>query len=92
MALALILLIVSLVLIRRGWLKKRRFWLLLALLSAGMFGISFFRGDYAVVIAGMRADQVLDVVFFLWGFGLTLYRKRETKFSEPESQGATNSA
>ncbi len=45
MALALALLVLSAVLIRRGWLRYRRFWLLLALLSAGMFGIGFFRGD-----------------------------------------------
>src|SRR5690606_12168503 len=66
MALALALLILSLVLNRRGWLKYRRFWLLLALLSAGMFGIGFFRGDYALVVAGIRADQWLDVLLLLW--------------------------
>ena len=66
MALALVLLVVSFVLIRQGWLKNRRFWILLALLSAGMFGIGFFRGDYAIMVAGLRADQVLDGSFFLW--------------------------
>jgi phosphatidylglycerol:prolipoprotein diacylglycerol transferase len=66
MALALVLLIVSVVLIRQGWLTNRRFWILLALLSAGMFGIGFFRGDYAIMVAGLRADQVLDGSFFLW--------------------------
>lgn len=67
MALALILLIFSIILVRRGWLSDRRFWLLLALLSAGMFVIGFFRGDYAPVVAGLRAHQVLDAIFFLWG-------------------------
>lgn len=60
MALALGLFALSAVLIRRGWLKYRRFWLLLALLSAGMVGIGFLRGDSAPVIAGLRADQWLD--------------------------------
>jgi phosphatidylglycerol---prolipoprotein diacylglyceryl transferase len=76
MVLALALLIVSAILIRRGWLRYRRFWLLLALLSVGMFVIGFFRGDYAVVIAGLRADQVLDISFFLWSTVLTFYSKR----------------
>ncbi|MFN8450211.1 MAG: prolipoprotein diacylglyceryl transferase family protein [Anaerolineae bacterium] len=66
---ALALLILSAVLIRRCWLKYRRFWLLLALLSLGMFGIGFFRGDSAQVVAGLRADQWLDagtLVISLW--------------------------
>jgi len=92
MALALVLLIVSVVLIRRGWLKYRRFWLLLAILSAGMFGIGFFRGDTAIIVAGLRADQILDVGFFLWGICLTLYPQRETKLSDRNSQGEAKSA
>lgn len=47
---------------RRGWLATRRFWLVLALLSLGMFAIGFFRGDPVPVIAGLRADQVLDLL------------------------------
>ncbi len=75
MALALVLLVISIVVARRGWLKGRRFWLLLALLSAGMFGISFLRGDYAPVVAGIRADQVLDVGFLVISSGfLVKYR------------------
>jgi phosphatidylglycerol:prolipoprotein diacylglycerol transferase len=65
MALGAALLGLSLVLVRRGWLKGRRFWLLLALLSAGMFGIGFYRGDYAVMVGGLRADQWLDAVFVI---------------------------
>ncbi len=68
MALALALLTLSMVLIRRGWLKYRRFWLLLALLSAGMFVIGFFRGDYAPMVAGLRADQVVDGGFLVISF------------------------
>lgn len=77
MALALALLALSVVLIRRGWLKYCRFWLLLALLSAGMFVIGCFRGDSAPVVAGLRADQWLDIVFCLWGVALTFYNRRE---------------
>jgi len=97
MALAIGLLAISVILIRRGWLNNRRLWFLLALLSAGMFGIGFFRGDYALEIAGLRADQVLDAIFFLWGIGLTLYRGRGEKPSlnppsDHEMRGETNSA
>ena len=91
MALALALLIISVILIRQGWLKGRRFWLLLALLSAGMFGIGFFRGDYAVMIAGLRADQVLDVMLFSVGcrFDGLSDQRRKRKFSDQENrQGA----
>ena len=61
LALAVALLMVSIVLIRRGWLKYRRFWLVLALLSLGMFGISFYRGDPVPLVAGWRADEWLDL-------------------------------
>ncbi|MEO8392548.1 MAG: prolipoprotein diacylglyceryl transferase family protein [Chloroflexota bacterium] len=77
MALAIGLLIMSVILIRRGWLKNRRFWFLLALLSAGMFGIGFFRGDYAVMVAGIRADQGLDGVFFLWSILAIILKHRD---------------
>lgn len=87
MALALILLIVSVILIRQGWLTHRRFWFLLALLSAGMFGIGFFRGDYAIIVAGLRSDQVLDVILFLWGIGATLYMHLESKRSKHSAVG-----
>jgi phosphatidylglycerol---prolipoprotein diacylglyceryl transferase len=50
--------ILALVLTWRG-----RFWLILALLSVGMFAIGFFRGDYTPVVLGLRADQWLDVAF-----------------------------
>jgi phosphatidylglycerol:prolipoprotein diacylglycerol transferase len=56
------ILLVVLILFWRGWLRYRRFWFTLALLSAGMFVIGFFRGDHVVRVAGIRADQVLDLV------------------------------
>ncbi len=43
---------------RRRW----RFWLVLALLSAGMFVIGFYRGDHALYLANLRLDQILDVL------------------------------
>lgn len=76
MALGLALLAFSIILIRRNWLPGRRFWLVLMLLSLGMFAIGFFRGDYAVVMAGLRADQLLDLGFLLWGSILTVYYRR----------------
>jgi phosphatidylglycerol:prolipoprotein diacylglycerol transferase len=76
MALGLALLVLSAVFIRRGWLRYRRFWLLLALLSAGMFAIGFLRGDYAVMVAGLRVDQVLDLALVLLGSILTVYYRR----------------
>jgi phosphatidylglycerol:prolipoprotein diacylglycerol transferase len=45
----------------RGWQAHRQFAVILALMSLGMFVIGFWRGDYAVIIAGLRADQWLDV-------------------------------
>jgi phosphatidylglycerol:prolipoprotein diacylglycerol transferase len=50
-----------------GRLRYRRFWLALALLSAGMFGIGFLRGDYTVWIAGLRFDQWLDIALLVYG-------------------------
>ena len=55
-------LVLTLLMLWRGWLVSRRFWLVLALLSAGMFGIGFLRADFAVMIAGLRADQWLDLI------------------------------
>lgn len=39
-----------------------RFGLILVLLSLGMFGIGFLRGDAALWIAGLRSDQWLDLI------------------------------
>lgn len=49
----------------RGWLIGRRFWVVLALLAAGMFALGFLRGDYAPVLAGLRGDQWLDLAFIV---------------------------
>ncbi len=76
MALGAALLPLAALLARRGWFSGRRFWLLLALLSAGMFVIGFARADYTPALAGLRADQWLDAALFVlaaWG----LLKKRD---------------
>lgn len=61
LVLALLVFGLAALLFWRRRLIGQRFWLALALLSLGMLGIGFFRGDYAVMIAGLRADQWLDL-------------------------------
>lgn len=70
MALSGGVLLVALVIIWRGWLREGRFWFVLALLSAGMFVIGFFRADHTFMIAGLRADQWLDGAFLVVSSGL----------------------
>jgi prolipoprotein diacylglyceryltransferase len=65
LALGLLALGITALLCWRGWLRVRRFWLVLGWLSAGMFLIGFFRADYAAAIAGLRADQWLDLGLLL---------------------------
>jgi phosphatidylglycerol:prolipoprotein diacylglycerol transferase len=62
LALALPVFVLTVWIFWRELLIGRRFWLVLALLSAGMFGIGFYRADYALRIANLRADQWLDLV------------------------------
>lgn len=50
----------------RDWMPSRRFWLVLALLAAGQFIVGFFRDDLMYTIAGLRADQWLDALVFVW--------------------------
>jgi hypothetical protein len=58
----------------RGWFDRARFWLVLALLSAGMYTIGFARGDFAVIIAGWRADQWLDLMTPLFSGVMLIWR------------------
>jgi len=60
--LSTVTLILVIVLLWRGWLGGRRFWLVMGLLSMGMFGIGFVRGDFALFVSGLRADQWLDLI------------------------------
>lgn len=63
--LALIVFALAVVLTWRGWLVKRRFWVVLAAFSAGMFGIGYLRGDSVPTLGGLRADQWLDLSLML---------------------------
>jgi phosphatidylglycerol---prolipoprotein diacylglyceryl transferase len=65
--LSLLLLGFALLLHWRGWLVYRQFSVVLALMSLGLFVMGFWRGDYAIIIAGLRADQWLDAGLLLLG-------------------------
>jgi phosphatidylglycerol---prolipoprotein diacylglyceryl transferase len=52
----------------------RRFWLALALFAGGMFVLGFLRGDYALIVAGLRADQGLDLALVALGIVFLLRR------------------
>jgi phosphatidylglycerol:prolipoprotein diacylglycerol transferase len=54
-------LLFAMLLFWRGWLRYRRFWFTLALLSAGMFVIGFYRADAVLMIGNLRGDQIFDV-------------------------------
>ncbi len=75
LALALALLALSLVLTRYKGLNDRRFWILLALFSIGMFGIGFYRGDSVPILLGLRADQLFDLALFGWSIQQIIVRR-----------------
>ncbi|MDL1902993.1 hypothetical protein FBR02_19770 [Anaerolineae bacterium CFX9] len=57
----------------------RRFWLALALFSAGMFIIGFWRGDSLPILYGLRLDQWLDGLLLSMAFtGIIARRQRAT--------------
>ncbi len=55
-----------------GWFTGKRIWLILLLLSIVMFVLGFLRGDYAVIIAGLRLDQWFDSAVALWSITMLL--------------------
>jgi phosphatidylglycerol:prolipoprotein diacylglycerol transferase len=81
---AAVLIIVTL-LFWRGVLRYRRFWLTVALLSAGMFVIGFFRGDHVVMLASWRGDQLLDGLLIVLSF-VAISRQRSA-FSKKTGTG-----
>jgi phosphatidylglycerol---prolipoprotein diacylglyceryl transferase len=89
--LGLLAFIVAGVLFWRNWLPLRRFWLILALLSAGMFAIGFFRADYAVFIGGLRADQWLDLGVLVFSVALALLSNDLTQREKESSKDAKDS-
>jgi phosphatidylglycerol:prolipoprotein diacylglycerol transferase len=79
LGLSLFALLVALLLLWSGWLRYRRFWFVLALLSAGMFGLGFLRGDHSLFIMGLRADQLADAMLLVISIGgLLVSRLMET--------------
>ncbi|MCB9454097.1 MAG: prolipoprotein diacylglyceryl transferase [Anaerolineaceae bacterium] len=71
MVLALAGVVFAGLLVWRGWLPSRRFWLVLALLAGGQFLIGFFRDDPMPFLAGLRADQWLDALVCAWAVVLS---------------------
>lgn len=59
--------------------RSGRFWLLLALVSLGMFLIGFARADNTPNVMGVRVDQVLDLIVFGFSAVCLLRARPETK-------------
>jgi phosphatidylglycerol:prolipoprotein diacylglycerol transferase len=60
------LFMLALLLHRKHWLSNARLWLILLLLSMGNFAISFWRGDFSVMVYGLRSEQWLDIGMILF--------------------------
>lgn len=60
--LAFALLVIERLMARSESLQSYRFGLMLVLVSVGMFGIGFMRGDAVLSAIGLRSDQLLDLV------------------------------
>jgi prolipoprotein diacylglyceryltransferase len=60
-----LLFLLAIILQWRGSFFKRRLPLILLLLCIGAFSLGFLRGDYALMLFGLRAEQWLDI-----GFGI----------------------
>ena len=68
---------------RRTWPPGTRFWLFLAAYSLGSFLIGFTRADEVPLLAGWRADQIMDGVLLIVGLsqvvrGSVLARRKDT--------------
>jgi prolipoprotein diacylglyceryltransferase len=89
-ALAIGLFVLALILHWRDWLSGGRLWLLLLLLSTGLFALGFVRGDFSVMIYGLRTDQWLDIGMMLFAISLLVlhlfyYRMRVSPIDSPLS-------
>ena len=72
-----ILLLLAIVLHRRDWLRDTRLWLMVLLLSIGIFGIGFLRGDFSLTLYNLRDEQWLDLGMMLFAgimFGRAMLR------------------
>jgi len=70
---SMILFVVALILHRKNLLTDARLWLILLLLSIGNFAISFWRGDFSVMLYSLRSEQWLDIGLMLFA-GILLVR------------------
>jgi prolipoprotein diacylglyceryltransferase len=57
-------------------LSGKRFWLILLLWSAGMFGLSFLRGDTMPVFVSLRLDGWLHLLLMLLSCACLLWSRR----------------
>jgi phosphatidylglycerol---prolipoprotein diacylglyceryl transferase len=76
MALAVLIGLIVLLCMWRGW---PRFWLAVALLSAGMFALGFVRGDASPQWLGLRADQLLDIGLLAVSFWRLAFSRAQRK-------------
>jgi prolipoprotein diacylglyceryltransferase len=72
-------LFLALVLQRKNWLSGGRVWLILMLISLGMLLIGFWRGDFSVMVYGLRSEQWLDSTLLLFALGLLLRHSIKTQ-------------
>lgn len=62
MGLSAALLLVALLLTRRGWSGLQRLSIIVGLMGIGMFMIGFLRGDSVAMFGGLRGDQWFDLL------------------------------
>ncbi|RMG79765.1 MAG: hypothetical protein D6712_19185 [Chloroflexi bacterium] len=70
----------------RGWLQQRRIWLAIAMIAGIHFILGFLRGDYALEVLGLRAEQWLDIGFItmcVWQIVKPVKRHRADNLSAP---------
>ena len=70
MILSGIMLVTTLVLFWRKWLVYRRFWLVIMMLAAMLFFISFLQGDDHLRVNQLRVSQYLDGIVFFYALYL----------------------
>ena len=63
---SILLFVLALLLHRKNWLYGSRLWLILLLLIIGNFAISFWRGDFSMMVYGLRVEQWLDIGLMLF--------------------------
>lgn len=75
MVYALVILGAALLLLAFPRLCRLRFWIVLALITIGIFALGFLRGDYAVYSSGLRADQWLDLGMLIFSLGVMIFQR-----------------